>query len=153
MPGQSSFSAQVSAWVAATQQRSTAVFRESAERVIEQMQTPVAAGGNMPVDTGFLRASLQASTSQPQPINPGAAPAEGSTHTYSAGVASLVITGAELGQTVFATYTAAYAAEQEYGARGREGRGFVRLAAQQWPQIVSRVSAELQSRSESTPGT
>lgn len=152
MAGQGSFAAQVSAWVAETKQRTTAVFRESAERVIEQMQTPVGAGGNMPVDTGFLRASLQASLTAPMPIDPAARPAEGTSHTYSADVASIVIAGAEVGQTVYATYTAAYAAAQEYGSHGREGRGFVRLAAQQWPQIVTAVCGELQSRvSGSTP--
>src|SRR5690606_12512139 len=56
--GQARFSGQVDDWVLATEKRLTAVLRESTRRVIEVMQTPVNEGGNMPIDTGFLRASL-----------------------------------------------------------------------------------------------
>ena len=150
----SNFAAQLSAFAAATKERTTAVFRESAERVVEEMQTPVGAGGNMPVDTGFLRASLQASTTAPIPINSSAQPDEGSTHAYNAGPITLTIAGADLGETIYVTYTANYARDQEYGSNGREGRAFVRSAAQRWPTIVTAVCGDLQSRIEgSTPST
>lgn len=141
----SSFAASISDWVKETKQRQDAVFKESAQRVIEQMQTPVGAGGAMPVDTGFLRASLQVSTEGPQPINPAARPVEG--RTYSIGPVALTIAGAELGATLYATYGAAYAAHVNYGTSSMQGRQFVGLVAQQWPGIVTQVCVELQSRS------
>jgi hypothetical protein len=142
---QQSFTAQINAWVAATKERGEAVFKQSAQEVIETMQTPVAAGGNMPVDTGFLRASLRTTLNAPTQgglANPGT-PAQ-----YDSGSVSLAINGAGLGDTIYAVYTANYASFVEYGSRGRPGRGFVRLAAQQWPQIVDQVAKEAQSRSQ-----
>jgi hypothetical protein len=152
MAGQKAFDAQISDWVKQTQQRIDAVFRESAQRVIEDMQTPVGAGGNMPVDTGFLRASLQVSTQLPTPR--GGAPEEGKTYAYDAGPVALVIAGAHIGQTIYAVFGAAYSSAVEYGSRGREGRHFVGLAAQRWPMTVTAVCRDLQSSVEGrTPGT
>jgi hypothetical protein len=136
---QSSFTAQINAWVAKAEARIEAVRKESAQRVIEVMQTPVAAGGNMPVSTGFLRASLVVSTA---PVlqnreNPGASV------TYDAGATSLAIAGSAPADVIYATYGANYASAQEYGTRGRQGRRFVALAAQQWPAIVNTVAAEV----------
>lgn len=148
MADQQSFVASVSAFVAQTKQRIDAVVKESAQRVVEDMQTPVGAGGNMPVDTGYLRASLQASTEAPIPIAAGAKPAEGASYGYSSGPIELVIAGMRADQTLYVTYTANYAAIVNYGRSGRPGRLFVDLAAAKWPQIVNAVCAELQSRVE-----
>lgn len=142
------FAAQVSDWVRQTEQRMEAVFRESAQRVISDMQTPVAAGGNMPVDTGFLRASLQVGTDGPAPMTRGR-PAEGGSYIYSPTAAALAIGGAEIGQTIFASYTANYAGFVHYGRAGKPGRQWVTMAAQRWPQIVAAVAGELQSRAAS----
>lgn len=147
-----SFSAQVDAWVKQVKTREVAVFKESAQRVISEMQTPEGAGGRMPVDTGFLRASIQATLGAPatgflSPLVDAPSP--------DAGQVALVIAGAELGDTIFATYGAEYARRQEYGFVGEDslgrsynqaGKGFVRSAAQKWPQIVGQVSAELKTR-------
>lgn len=176
---QNSFAAQVDAWVRETEERLTAVWKESAQRVIAIMQEPgysvasvkIAIGkgigargrgknraalqgpirpafgtGNLPVDTGFLRASLMASTDGPIPMA-RQRPEGQATFDYADGQVTLTIAGAELGQTIYATYGAAYAAAVEYGSRGRQGRGFVRLAALQWQQVVTEVTAELQGRS------
>ena len=145
MASQSSFSAQVSAWVAETKGRAKAVRDESAQRVIEVMQTPVGAGGNLPVDTGFMRASLLATTGEVNFVARGR-PDGGGRYAYDGGHVSLVIAGADLNDTITAVYTANYARHVEYGARGRPGRRFVALAAQQWARIVSEVAAEAQSR-------
>ena len=59
---QGSFSATVSEWVAKTKQRQEAVYKGSAQTIVSYMQTTRAAGGNLRVDTGFLRASLIATT-------------------------------------------------------------------------------------------
>lgn len=141
-----SFSATVDAWTKASERRMEAVFRESTERVISEMQTPVGAGGNMPVDTGFLRASLMASTDTPATMQDASMPADGGSYPSPAsgitGQVSMVILGAKIGHTIYACYTAAYAAHQEYGSKGRAGRGFVRLAAQRWQAIVEAVVKE-----------
>ncbi len=137
-----SFAAQVDAWTRETEQRMTAVFRESASDVISEMQKPVGAGGNMPVDTGFLRASLQVGVNTPAvPLNranPGG--------SFTAPAVDLVIAGAELGDTITASYGANYAGHVNYGARGRAPRQFVGLAAQKWEQIVNAVVARLKNR-------
>lgn len=130
--------------MAKTKARGDAVLRESAQRVIEVMQTPVAGGGNMPVDTGFLRASLQTSLGEPAAaitFNPGKAKV-----SYDDGAVNLVIAGAHLGDTISAVYSANYAIYVEYGSKGGAGRRFVGLAAQQWPAIVAKVSQEAQQR-------
>lgn len=133
------FAAQVDAWTKQTNDRMTRVFRGSAQEVIGEMQKPVGAGGNMPVDTGFLRASLQVTLDGPVPAsreNPGGS------FNYNPSPASLVIAGAEIGATITASYGAAYAGHVEYGANGRAPRGFVRSAAAQWQAIVNRVVAQ-----------
>lgn len=174
---QQSFAAQVGDWVRQTQARQEAVFKESAQRVIEEMQRPgpsVAStkkaiakgigtkgrgkskkplagpvfepggGGNMPVDTGFLRASLMASTTMPKPR--GGAPEDGKTYSFDPAQVALVIAGSEIGDTIFAVYGANYARAVEYGHNGAPARGFVRLAAQQWQSIVAAVAAEARAR-------
>lgn len=147
-----SFAAQVNDFVRQTQARMTAVFRESAQRVVTEMQTPVAEGGNMPVDTGFLRASLRITKDAPLPLIADR-PSDAAAYTYNPAAASLVIAGAEVGATLHASYTANYAGFVHYGREGRPGRQWVTLAAQRWPAIVAQVSAELQGRIESRQGS
>ena len=149
MAGQQSFSAQVDQWAQATEQRMTAVFRESSQRVIADMQTPVGAGGNMPIRTGFLRASLvvgintaPVAATRENPGKPAAA--------FQDSSVSAVIAGAEIGDHITASYGANYAAAVEYGTQGRAPRAFVRSAAQRWPSIVASVANELKNRVAST---
>ena len=140
----SSFSAQVSAWAAQTQERLTAVFRISAQDVIADMQTPVGDGGNMPVDTGFLQSSLQVGTGGPieaTMINPNP---KGKFTTNDA-AATLAIAGAEIGDTIYATYGAVYAKSVNYGRNGANGRLFVETAAQKWPDIVAAAAVKAQA--------
>lgn len=154
-----SFSASVDAWVKETKARMDAVHKESAKRVLVEVRTPKAKGGNMPVDTGFLRNSMEVSTSGPASIRDDAKPEAGAVYDQLGdalpGPVNLVIATAKPGQTIWATFTAAYAARQEYGFTGEDslgrtysqgGSGFVRLAAQNWNQIVDSVVAELKSK-------
>jgi hypothetical protein len=164
------FGTQVTDWVRQTQARMDAVFRESTQRVVEEMQTPVAQGGNMPVDTGFLRASLQMTKDAPSPIDAKAKPADGKAYAYNPDSVALVIAGATIGDTLFASYTASYALPVHYGWEAREateakdgqaakparksraGRQWVTMAAQHWPQIVAAVCAETQSAVQAKQG-
>lgn len=156
MAGQKSFSAQVSEWARETKERQIAVRNEAAQRVIAIMQTPVGQGGNLPLDTGFLRASLMAAIGsanfeiKPEPASDGPVP-------YDAGQISLVISNAQLSDQIEAVYTAKYARRMEYGFVGKDslgrtynqtGRRFVALAAQQWTRIVSEVATEAKARAK-----
>lgn len=147
------FAADVDDFVSKSTALLEAVFRQSAQDVIEYMQQPVAEGGNMPVETGFLRASMQVSLSGVRPMsqeNPGSAK-----HQYNPDAAVLIISGAKLGDTIFASYSAKYAAHQNYGTENFAGRHFVGLAAQRWQQIVSanvqRVKSMREGPSDGTP--
>lgn len=143
----SSFSASVEGWAAQTKERSEAVFKASAQRVISVIQTPGPSvanpaggeGGNMPIDTGFLRASIQANLAGGLPIlrdNPGGK------YTYDGGQIDLVLAAAKLGDKITVAYGANYARHME------ERYAFVRLGAQQWPQVVREVAAEAQARTK-----
>lgn len=142
---QGRFAADVSAWVRKTKERQTAVYRESAQRVVEVMQTPRSAGGAMRIDTGFLRASLVAVTNDRLP--PMRDKPDGiAAFPYDAGQINLVINGAEINEPITVAYTARYARPREYGARGQAPDRFVGLAAQQWQRIVAEVAREAQAR-------
>lgn len=142
---QGAFSAKISSWVKETRERRDAVYRGSAQRIVAIMQTPRAAGGNLRVDTGFLRASLVATVGgnlPPQTIKPEGVAA----FTYDAASINLVIAGAEINEPITAVYTANYARPREYGARGQAGDRWVALASQRWPQVVEQECAEARAR-------
>lgn len=119
-----SFAAQIDAWTRKTKARMDAVVKASAQDVIALAQTPVAKGGNMPVDTGFLRASLQSSLN-------------GSTGLTGPESYALTVAGMGAGDVATFGWTANYAAHVEYGTRGRAGRHFVGNAALHWQEIVA----------------
>jgi len=130
-----SFAAQVDGLVKKTERNLTAVFRESAKRVIQQAQD------NVPIDTGFLRSSLQVgiNVAVPPASRPQSAP--GAVPNISA-----VIAGASLGDTITAGYTANYALFVEYGTSRMGPRRFVGRAVANWQGTVNRVVAEVNSR-------
>ena len=127
------FYAQISERVATYEKRLEAVFKASAQDVAEQITRPVSNGGQMHVRTGFLRASLMASTSAMPLIDRDARPssdaAEGS-YTPNDTDVILAIAGATLGDTIFLGFTASYAGYRE------ALDGFVAMAAQRWQQTV-----------------
>ena len=132
-----SFEAQISDWVRKTQRRTEGVFKESAQEVFRVAQKPVGGGGAMPIDTGFLRASLQVGLNGDVPTG---SPSEGDIKIAEKGtdVDILTIIGARIGDNITGIWTANYAAAVHYGAKGRPGRLWVDLAAQQWQEIVAR---------------
>lgn len=99
----------------------------------------------MPVDTGFLRASLMATIGGAGNTILEDNPGEG-TFEYNPSTINLVIQGAALTDTITIAYTANYAAFQEYGTSKMQGHRFVGMAAQLWPQIVDQVCREAQGR-------
>ena len=144
---QGSFSAKVGAWVAATKARTLAVRNESAQRIVEEMNTagPSVAnpgggqGGHLPVDSGFMRASLLAINGTALPsvrLNPS----PDARYSYDEGQVGLVIADAAITDTLTFVYTANYSKVME------EKYAFVRLAAQNWQNTVATVAREAQAR-------
>jgi hypothetical protein len=131
---QQSFSAAVDAWVLKSRQRLEAVLKTSAQYVHEDVVN------RTPVDTGYLVNSITGSIDGPLPLR--GEQGDG----YAAPSFDLVLAGASLADTVYISFVANYAAHVEYGARGRQGVGMVRLAAQAWPQHVARAVAQAKSR-------
>lgn len=129
------FSAQVDARVAVYKKRLRAIMRSSCQDLAEEVTTPRAKGGNMRVKTGFLRASLMASTAAMPSTRPGNVPPESAlngAYDFDADTVNLIIAGMMPGDPLYLGFTAAYARPREYKD------GFVRLAAQNWQDIVSR---------------
>lgn len=135
----SNFADQVGAFVAKSEGRMTAVFRASAQDVITEAQEPRGSGGNMPVDTGFLRNSGQAALNN-TPSGESVKPDGYGGGTWSADEAALIINRAQLGDRIIFGWTANYAVYME--AR----YGFLRLAAQNWQAIVKRNAERLRQR-------
>lgn len=134
------FSAAVDKWVGATNERMTAVFRESSQRVIDDIID------NTPVDTGFLRASLRVTVGGQLPIANQDRP--NGAASYSLPAYAFTIAGAQPGDSIVAGFTAAYAPALEFGTDTIAPRAFVRGAAQRWPAIVRAVANEARSRSQ-----
>jgi hypothetical protein len=141
---QKTFSAEVDAWVRETKERIEAVFHMAAEDVAEEIVA------NTQIDTGFARHSFQASGTQMPVMRADAKPVDGVKYAVDTGPINLVISNVPLGETVYLGFVAAYARRLESGFVGQDslgrtynqsGRGMVRLAAQNWPWIVSEATA------------
>lgn len=128
----SSFAADVEDWVKETDQRLEAVVRASLNDVIENAQTPVARGGKMRVDTGFLRASGRANIGG-WPTGPDVRPANAApnSYTYDGDAIVAVLAKMMVGDTFFFGWTANYAQYRELYD------GFLEAALQNWARIVA----------------
>lgn len=133
------FSAGVSRWTRQQNARINAVFKTASQMVVAQMQELV------PVDTGFCRASIQASLTEMPSINGNAYPKinKPGVYKYKPFEIEMTIKGWTPTHTLYIGYTAAYAKKLEYGHSGQAPRGFVRLTAQRWPEIVQQADAEV----------
>ena len=131
------FEAAVGEWARKVEGAFDVVFKEAAQEIVSELNTLV------PIDTGFLRASLRASTTD-MPLltreNPGGPVPDDMAEIV------LVIAGAEAGDVLYLGYTANYAAHVHYGANGRPGRPWVSMVAQRWESIVAMKAAEVRSR-------
>lgn len=115
-------------WIKQSQVRLDAVVKQSAQDLVNTAQTPRAKGGNMPVVTSFLRNSLMGSTSGMP---------SGSSSPGNEQQITLTIFRAKPGDTIYLGYVANYARHME------RRYAFVRLAAQQWQDIVTRNANKL----------
>lgn len=138
------FTAVVDDFVRVSKERETALFQEATKRTIDIANQSVFKGGRMRVDTGFLRASGQASLNG-MPSGPTRGDPEAGPLYYDDGLevpaeTVLTIAKARIGDTIFFGWTANY-------ARAREAKdAFMRIAVQNWPQTVATVLSELKKR-------
>ena len=134
------FEAQVAAWVKKSKALEEAVFRESVQRLVDLAQKPVAKGGNLPVKTGFLRASGRMTKDGSLPSITSAERDPERSYSWEGGDISLILASASISDTITFAYTANYARYVEHRSK------FVGLAAQRWQQIVSEVCSEVKGR-------
>lgn len=129
-----SFSATVDKWVLESKERMVAVRNLALEYTVEGFLLP------WPVDTGFSRASFTASTTGFVPLQEN----KGSMPNVADYVATIAAT--TLADTIYASFAANYAVFIEYGSHGREGRGLVRMALQNWQSNVNRAVSVLRAQ-------
>lgn len=125
----SSFEAQVTKWARKSESRLEAVFKTAVQDLVEEAQTPQAKGGNMPVDTSFLRNSGQASLNDIP---------SGESNPNNMRATALVINRAKIGDRIVFGWTANYAQYME--AR----YAFMKRAAQNWQAIVNKAARDVQ---------
>lgn len=136
-------SATVDAFVAETTKRLRALALQASEDLINEVQTPVAKGGKMRVDTGFLRASGQVSlTGMPSGPTRGDKDKQYGTPPD----ASVTLAGFTVGQTIYFGWTAHYAKYRE------AYDGFLISGIQNWQTIVNRVCEQIKARSPANRG-
>jgi len=131
----SDFSATIAAWAEKTKQRMEDVVQTSVQLLSEAVveRTPDA--------SGTLVNSFQVSGSAMPVMHAGASAADAPDGS-NAGAVNLAALGVPLGGKIYVGFTAPYAAEVEYGRDGKAGAGMVRLAAQEWQDIVGRAVRE-----------
>jgi hypothetical protein len=126
-----SFAGDISKFTAKAEKRFKAVHGQSVQDLGEHANKPVSKSGRMRVDTGFLRASqvagLNEMPSGPTKNEGGRQYSDNDRLGMSPAVAALRW---KPGDTLYIAYSAEYARWREYQD------GFVRGAAEKWPQIV-----------------
>jgi hypothetical protein len=126
-----------------------AVLQGSAQDLVTEMQAeldrlvyqaPPSPSGYQ--RTGFLRASLVASTSEmPQLVRDN----DGQSVDWDDSGVTLVINGWDGGATLFVGYTARYGLAVAVGARGAVPKPWVQLTVQKWAEIVERRAATVRA--------
>lgn len=115
------FGEQIDAWIGDAIERRDLVAKEAAQRQFERVLTPRAKGGNMRVDTGFLRASAKVSLDNPV-LGLEENSAKGRSEDqkgvvifpFDEGAISLTINRMEWGQTLWMVFSANYAKPREH---------------------------------------
>lgn len=131
--------------VADTENRMILVLRDAVSNIIDDAQKPVAKGGKMRVDTGFLRSSGVAELNKiPSGLGRGRARKPGEigvlpeyTYDESKGPVNVVLARLKVGDTFFFGWTANYAKYRE------AYDGFLETALQNWQSHVDKAVEKL----------
>lgn len=128
-------------FITVSEKRMLALSRQSIQDVIDDAQLPVAKGGRMRVDTGFLRASGQPSLSGmptgPVRGDPNATPGS---YDFDAQPTVLALAQLQFGSIFYFGWTANYAKYRE------AYDGFLEGAAQKWAAFVQRNTEKIRQR-------
>lgn len=131
------FSAQVDDFIANSEALLLAVVQDASQEMIIAAENPTIKGGNMRVDTGFLRNSLAAAIGtmpSGESVNPGAPRPE-----WDPTAVLAVIQKMRLGETIYFGWTANY-------AEARESKDFfMRNATQRWQEFVTNSGNKLKA--------
>lgn len=136
-----SFEADIDRIVANTEKRVDLVKKQALLKSINEMQLAVKKGGKMRVDTGFLRASGQASLTG-MPTGPNIRPkdAKPGQYDWQSKQTEVVLGQLKDGATFYFGWTANYAKYRE------AYDGFMHTVLQKWQQTVDSVIAEAKKR-------
>ena len=120
------FAASVADWAGKTEEIQTEVLHEALRGLVGEVTRPKSEGGNLPKVTGNLGHSVAVSAL-------GLVAYEWGTKKFRdpSDAVNNAIAGVAVGQTAWIGFRAPYAHKIEVE------NGFVRLAAQRWPQIVA----------------
>lgn len=123
------FEKQIADWIKQTEDDMHQVVREGTKLLIQDLQAA------MPVESGNLRRSVTASRT---PIITPAAP----DHVFTDQTAenNAVIDSTNIGDPLYVSIPAAYAAKEEYGSGGRAGKFFFTRTASKWRGIIRSVA-------------
>jgi len=136
------FHSQVSAWAKKSEHRLEAVARTATLDIAEHIQKPVAKGGNMRVDTSFLRNSMGAALNS-IPTGVSVQPNDYKNTDFDFTETAIVINRAKIGDRITLGWVANYAKYREHKD------GFVRKAMQNWNKIVKEASRKVEQRVKS----
>lgn len=135
------FGAQVEAMTKKYQKQMRVLLRESAQATVSLAQRIEKEGGRMRVDTGFLRASINASVgAMPIGISVNPDPKTKDAFKYTGDSISMALLKWQPGETLYIGWTANYARPREY----RDG--FLRGAVEQWDGTVKKIVTRIRHR-------
>lgn len=131
-----SFTSVIDKFVDNTEELMLDVVKDATQDLIQEMSTPVQAGGKMPVDTGFLRLSGSGSINQ-LPVGetegrkrlPGEVGVLYQSNPSESVVSTLI--KLKLGDTFYYGWTARYAIYQEFK------HGFLTSACMKWQNFIN----------------
>lgn len=135
-----SFEVAIDSFVNVSKEKMLDVIKQSVQEIVVDAQTPIAEGGKMPVDTGFLRWSGAASINHiPSGLTEGRKRSEGEVGVLpeyardkEASYISDLLIKLKIGDTFYFGWTAIYAEKQEtYNL-------FMTSAVKNWKQIVEK---------------
>lgn len=135
------FTADINKFISSSNERIEAVFKQSAQEVIQVAQTSKKNGGLTPIDTSFLINSGQAAIGR-LPIGPDVRPEDYAVQDWNAGETVTTINRWRAGETLYFGWTANYAQPMENRFK------FMRKASQKWQTIVTKNAGLLMAASK-----
>ena len=140
-PKKQTLVADIEAFVTKSNDRLLAVMRGSLRDMVEDMQVPVAKGGRMCVDTGFLRASGRAALDGfPSGVSIRPADALPGQFEWDGQSLNAVLLNMKVGDTFYWGWVAGYAPVRE------TYDGFMDVAIQNWQGYVTRNSEQYRGK-------